>query len=115
LAPSIVFLEDSLPDFLLRNNSNNLAFYYAERGINSEKAFSYVDEMNPSNIKDDKERVEHLDTRGYVYMKLGKSKEHIQKSIEYFDGALTIEENMDIRKRREIAVELLENLDRSQN
>jgi len=94
---------------------NNLAFYYAERGINSEKAFSYVDEIDPANIRDDNERVQHLDTKGYVYMKLGKSKEHIQKSIEYFDGALTIEENVDIRKRRDKAVELLENLDKAQN
>jgi tetratricopeptide (TPR) repeat protein len=74
---------------------DNLAYYYADKGINEEKAFSYVDQIDTFDFIDDIEKAKHLDTKGFVYMKFGKNKEDIQKSINCFTESLAVREDID--------------------
>lgn len=60
---------------------NNFAYSLAERGINLDKALSMVN----ISLEKDPENSSYLDTKGWIYFKLGeydKAKEYIEKAIK---------------------------------
>ncbi|MCI0562038.1 MAG: hypothetical protein MN733_26420 [Nitrososphaera sp.] len=63
---------------------NNLAFYYAEKQINKDVAFSYVDEILARTSPADKLYLYYIDTAGTVYLKFATSEDEVDKAKAYF-------------------------------
>lgn len=75
----------------MRKIENNLAFYYAGKGINKAKALSLA-ERSIKNLDEDYKYYVHLiDTAGYVYLKFGTTVEEMDIAISYFKLASEME------------------------
>jgi tetratricopeptide (TPR) repeat protein len=75
----------------MRNIENNLAFYYAEKGINKVKALSLAERSLKDLTEDNKYYVHLMDTAGYVYLKFGTTAEEMDIAINYFKLAFEME------------------------
>ncbi|MGH8602796.1 MAG: hypothetical protein ACREXR_08520 [Gammaproteobacteria bacterium] len=69
---------------------NNLAFYYAEKGIKKEIALALVEDTLHNISEGHKDYEMAQDTAGYVYLRFASSEAEIQKAVEHFDAALRI-------------------------
>lgn len=83
---------------------NSLAYYYADKGINKEQAFSYSAESLSNLIEQDPSYPMRLDTNGYVYLKFGNSPDEMNTAIDSFTKALKFAPG------KEYAIEILEHL-----
>jgi len=75
----------------LREIRNNLAFYYAEKGVRKDIAFSFVEDTLRNVSEGHKDYVSALDTAGYVYLRFASSETEIEKAVHYFDKVLKID------------------------
>jgi Tfp pilus assembly protein PilF len=70
---------------------NGLAYYYAEKEIKKEEAFSYIERCFEQPFVDSKRTAADLDTRGFVRLKFTSSEGEINSAITDFNQALEIE------------------------
>jgi len=80
--------EDSLEAIMIKNN---LAYYYAQAGLNKEEAMKYATFCYERRDREDlgQQRKAHiLDTYGYVIMKFAQKSEDIDKAIILFKEAI---------------------------
>lgn len=75
----------------VRDIENNLAYYYAEKGINKDKALSLAERSIKDLAEDHKYYVNLTDTAGYVYLVFGTTREEMDIAIKYFRLALDAE------------------------
>lgn len=73
---------------IIRKLENNLAFYYAEKGINKDEALSLAERSVKDLAKDHEYYVNLMDTAGYVHLKFGTTAEEFTKAIDCFDLVL---------------------------
>ena len=72
----------------MRTIENNLAFYYAEKGINKDRAV-FLAEKSIRNLSEGHEHYVHLmDTAGYVFLKFGTTEEEMDIAIDCFRRVL---------------------------
>lgn len=69
---------------------NNLAFYYAEKRINRDIAFRYIQESLDETNPEDPSYPIRVNTQGYVYLKFGNSVKEIDIAIDRFTEALKL-------------------------
>jgi hypothetical protein len=74
-----------------RDVENNLAFYYAEKGVNKKEALSSVERSVADLAEDHKYYVNLMHTAGYVYLKFGTTEKEMDMAIKYFRLVLDIE------------------------
>lgn len=80
----------SAKHMMLGKTYNALAYYYAEKGIKKEEAFTYIAKCFDEFI-DSKRTAADLDTRGFVKLKFGNTEDEINSAIADFSQALEIE------------------------
>ena len=70
---------------------NNLAFYFAEKQIEKDRALSYVGEILNEVSQANELYLACLDTAGYVYTKFASKNEDFDKAIKYLQTVLEME------------------------
>lgn len=70
---------------------NSLAYYYAAKGINKEKAFSYIDKCFDEPFARVERKAADIDTRGFVRLEFGDTEEEMDLAIKDFNQVLEME------------------------
>lgn len=92
--------ENERDNTLINAVKNNLAFYYAEKQINKERALEYVADIIDRTSPEASGYAAYLDTAGYVYTKFATTKADIDKAVRYYVAALEQEpQKADINQR----------------